>query len=132
MLITFGILFFQMQKNIWHHICITQYHKEFYISHVTGELCTLKVIPNKSVEAVEGFSDHYDDGRDDLEKSWGKIIESAAKWLKTVKKDWVSANKKFSSTIHLSIVKVLFQIHSSESVSMMFIGSINCLENRIV
>lgn len=61
---------------------------------MNGRLCSLKVKPNKSVEAVEGFSSSFDDGRDDLEKSWGGMIESALKWIKFTKKDWVVTNKK--------------------------------------
>jgi len=76
------------------YIRVVQYQDIFYVSLIDGNLCTLEVKMKKSVQAAPSFgSSRYDDSRHDPARGWDDIISQARKWLATVKKDWVRANK---------------------------------------
>jgi len=83
------------EKGTWKHIHINKYRETFYISHIDGNTCALEVSPKKSVKAAESFGfSSYDDGRYDPAGVWEPMIEAARRWLKTVEKDWIAANRR--------------------------------------
>ena len=83
-------IIFPVQKDKYHRISVTKYHEVFYIGHIDGNLCTLEVTPEKSVQVAPSFgSSLYDDGRYDPAAVWNDLITSARRWFKTVKTDWI-------------------------------------------
>ncbi len=80
------------RQDVYHYIRMTKYKDTFYIGHIDGELCSLEVRVNTSVEAASSFSDSHRSG--DPAKEWDALISSARKWLKVVSKDWIKANKQ--------------------------------------
>ncbi|MGA1842055.1 MAG: hypothetical protein ACMUIU_15660 [bacterium] len=87
-------LIFPDDKGKWYHMHITKYGHTFFISHIDGNSCSLEVVPKKSVQVMRslGFSS-YENGRVDPIDIWGSIIASACRWLKSVKQNWIKANK---------------------------------------
>ena len=87
-------MIFPDSQEKWHHVCVVKYKEEFFISHVDGDNCGLEVLPNKRVKAMDSFGVSYkDDGRDDPQRVWSQLILAIRKWMKTVVKDWIKANK---------------------------------------
>jgi hypothetical protein len=87
-------MYFLHEKKKWYHVIVTKYRETFYINHIDGDLCSLEVAPGQSVKAAESFgSSSFEQGRYDPGAVWAPIIASARAWLKTVRKDWVSANR---------------------------------------
>ncbi len=92
--LVWGMIFPDIKGN-WNHVNVTKYKQAFYISHIDGHSCSLEVVPKKSVQAMASFSfSSFEDGSDDPARAWGPMIASARRWLKTVKKDWIRANKR--------------------------------------
>lgn len=83
------------KKEKFHHVIINKYRETYYLSHIDGDVCGLEILPGKEVKAQESFgrSSWRDDGRHDLSRAWNDLITAARKWLVTVKKDWIKANK---------------------------------------
>ncbi len=90
----FWKLIFPDKKGKWQYVHVTKDQKLYYISHIDGNTCSLDVQPKKHVKVMDtfGFS-RWDDGSDNPERVWTPLITSALNWLKTVKKDWIKANK---------------------------------------
>jgi hypothetical protein len=88
-------LIFPDSEGKWNHVRVTKYRGTFYISHIDGNSCTLEVKPKKNVRAMQsfGFSSH-EDGFDDPAGVWEPMMASTRKWLKSVRKDWIRANKR--------------------------------------
>ena len=87
-------IIFPHKKSYWHKIVVQQYRDTYYISLVDKEVCMLEVILGKSVVANTQYrrsSFGYQE-ETNLDKTWSTYIESAHRWLKNVKKDWVKAN----------------------------------------
>ncbi len=88
-------LIFPDNKGKWNRVDIVKYIETYYISHIDGNSCSLEATPKKSVKAGESFGfSSYEDGREDPARVWGPMIESAVKWLNTIKKDWIKANNQ--------------------------------------
>ncbi len=86
---------FPDKKLKFHYIHVTKYQDTHYIGLVDGNLCTLEVKPDKKVEVAPSFGvSRYDDGSDDPAAAWNDLISTAIRWLNTVKKDWIKANKQ--------------------------------------
>jgi hypothetical protein len=96
-------LIFPDSKGKWYHVHVTKNRHTFYISHIDGNSCTLEAVPKKSVQVMGslGFSS-YEDGSDDPTGMWGPMIASARSWLKTVKKNWIKANKRIQELYPLN------------------------------
>ncbi len=84
-----------VRHTIYYHIRVTKYYDTFYIRQIDGDLCSLEVKMNKSVEEVESFYSSRSTG--DFTKKWDGLISSARKWLKVVDKDWIKANRQVLS-----------------------------------
>jgi hypothetical protein len=84
-------ILFPTQNGQWHYLHITQYQDTFYISHINGE-DSLEVIPGKAIKATNGFG--QDLGYLSNEALWETLFSDARKWLKTVNRDWIKANKR--------------------------------------
>lgn len=78
--------------SVYHYICVTKYQDTFYISHIDGNLCSLEIKLNKSVQVAPSFGRTFGEG--DFAKKWKDLIVSACNWLKFAKKDWIKANKQ--------------------------------------
>ncbi len=79
----------------WNHLHVNKYEKTYYITHVGGS-GNLEVAPKKGVRAMDdmGASFYSLENHPHLAKPWEPIIESARKWLRVVRKDWIKANKR--------------------------------------
>lgn len=88
-------IIFPDKKNKWHHVCVTKYHEVYYVSLIDNDICTLEVSPNKSVQAAPSFgisSSHTN--HDNPENAWSDLILASLNWLKSVKRNWIKANKQ--------------------------------------
>lgn len=86
---------FPDKKDKWHHVRITQYHDVYYIFLIDDDSCSLEVSAKKEIKAMESFgSSSRNNGSHDTAAAWGDLIIAANTWLKTVKKDWIKANKQ--------------------------------------
>ena len=95
-------IIFPTPKGCYHYLRLTKYEETFNIAHMDGKLCTLEVRLKESVKAAPSFGrSHFDDMSHNPAKGWNGIISSAYKWLKTVKKDWVKANRKVQESYPL-------------------------------
>lgn len=87
-------IIFQSEKNKWHRIKIIKYKETFYLYNIDGELPSIEIIPNKSIEKSENFgsrSSWYD--MDTILKEWEALIIYAKKWFNLTMRDWVKYNK---------------------------------------
>jgi hypothetical protein len=80
-------------RTVYHHIRVTKYQKTFYIHHYDGNLPSLDVQTDKSVQATSSFSSSHE-YRGDVAKGWEGLIASARNWLKVVQRDWTKANRQ--------------------------------------
>ncbi len=96
-------LIFPDNKGRWYHVHVIKYRHTFYISHIDGNSCALEAVPKKSVQVMvsSGISS-YEYGSDDPTVIWGLIIASAHSWLKSVKKNWIKANKRIQELYPLN------------------------------
>jgi len=80
-------LIFPDSKGKWRHVVVTKYQEKYFMTHVESNICSLEVVPKKSVQVMNssGFS-HYQDHYYAPELAWGEIVKSANHWLKIVKK----------------------------------------------
>jgi hypothetical protein len=90
-----NILFPDKGKK-WNHLHVNKYKHTFYITHVDGEGGSLEVEPKKCVRAMDfmGASSYSVENHGQLATVWEPLIESARKWLKAARKDWIKANKR--------------------------------------
>ncbi|MCP4753348.1 MAG: hypothetical protein GY866_20855 [Proteobacteria bacterium] len=96
-------LIFPDGQDKWHHVHVNKYRQVFYISHIDGNSCGLEATPKKSVQVMDSFGfSSYDDGRHDPASVWEPLIASARKWMKTVAKDWIKANKRLQASYPLN------------------------------
>ncbi len=88
-------IIFPDKKHKYHHIRITKSRANFYLFHLDGNLCSLEIEQNKSVQAAPSFGfSSYEDGSEDPAKAWNDLIISARKWLNFAKKNWIKAAKE--------------------------------------
>ena len=87
-------------KDKWTHIHINNYRQVYFISQYderdTAET-GLEVEPGKSVKPLDtmGTSASWNLEEDSLlAAKWKPLIAAARKWLGTVRRDWIKANKK--------------------------------------
>ncbi len=87
---------FPHQEQQWQHLKVTRYQQTFYITHVNGKSGSLEVEPKVGVRAMELLrtSSCFVDNHGELAVTWEPLIQSARKWLKIVRKDWIKANKR--------------------------------------
>lgn len=84
----------------WHHLHLNKYRQTYFISHfneINGDHSGLEVVPGKSIKALTPMGGPSSWNIEDdtvLAKKWRTLISSALKWLKTVRRDWIKANKK--------------------------------------
>src|SRR3989344_1291985 len=65
--------------TVYYYIRVTKYQDIFYIGHVDGELCSLEVRMNTSVQVAPSFGSSYEsDGN--LDRRWDGPISSARNW----------------------------------------------------
>jgi hypothetical protein len=88
----------------WHHLLVNKYKHTFYITHVDGGGGSLEVEQKKGVRAMDsmGASSYSVENHGQLAVVWEALIESALKWLKVVRKDWIKANKRIQVEYPLS------------------------------
>lgn len=95
-------ILFPDQKDKYHYLRVTKFHEVFYLAHIDGNLCSLEINQNKSVQAAPSLGwSSSDDGSHDPAKNWGSLITAVRKWLNFVKKDWIKANKQVQSSYPL-------------------------------
>ena len=83
-------ILFPDQVDRWHYLHVNKYKNSFYISHVSGDVGSLEVEPNKGVRAMEPMgapSLHWAENHDQPARAWEPLITSARKWLKVIRKD---------------------------------------------
>lgn len=83
----------------WHHLHVNKYNRTFFITHITGGIdgCgSLEVEPKKHVQVMEsmGASSYPLESHHRFASDWKSLFESARKWLKIVRNDWIKANKR--------------------------------------
>lgn len=80
----------------WHHLHVNKYKHTFYITHVDGGGGSLEVEQKKGVRAMDskGAPSYSVENHGQLTTVWKTLIESAHKWLKVARKDWIKANKR--------------------------------------
>lgn len=78
--------------EVYHYMRVTKYRDTFYMGLIDGELCSLEIRMNKSVQVAQSFGSSH--RVDDPARGWNSLISSARNWLKIVKKDWIKANKQ--------------------------------------
>ncbi|MBL7213561.1 MAG: hypothetical protein ISS61_14405 [Desulfobacteraceae bacterium] len=79
----------------WQHLCIAQYERTFYINHIDGRTGGLEVQPGKSVKPTAQFGISSSPLHHEVEAQlWETLTTYARKWLKTVKKNWIKANRE--------------------------------------
>ena len=80
----------------WHHLHINKYKHTFYITHVEGGGGSLEVERKKGMRAMDsmGAPSYSVENHGQLATVWETLIESARKWLKVARKDWIKANKR--------------------------------------
>jgi len=80
----------------WHHLHVNKYKHAFYITHVDGGGGSLEVEQKKGVRAMDsmGTPSYSVENHGQLATVWETLIESARKWLKVARKDWIKANKR--------------------------------------
>lgn len=88
------------RRATYYYIQVTKYQDTFYIGHRDGDLCSLEVQMNKSVQVAESFGFSREAG--DFAKKWDALISSAREWLKIVKKDWIKANRQVFTSYPLN------------------------------
>ncbi|MCD4762451.1 MAG: hypothetical protein K8R28_00345, partial [Desulfobacterales bacterium] len=90
-----NILFPDKGKK-WNHLHVNKYKHTFYITHVDGGGGSLEVEPKKCVRVMDfmGASSYSVENHGQLATVWEPLIESARKWLKAARKDWIKANKR--------------------------------------
>ncbi len=94
---------FPDQKDKYHYIRISKYHEVFHVVHIDGSLCTLEVIPSKSVKVAQSFGRaSYDNSSHDPAAVWNRVILDACKWLNNVKRDWIKANRQVHESYPLN------------------------------
>jgi hypothetical protein len=84
------------KREKWYHLHINKYKHVFYITHINGNGGSLAVEKDKDVRPIESArSLSYSVENDaQLTMQWKTLVESALKWLKVVRKDWIKANKQ--------------------------------------
>jgi len=93
-------ILFPYAKDKWTHLHINKYRGAYFISQFderNTEYAGLEVEPGKIVKPLTSFgaSSSWTIGDDmPLAANWMPLIAAAHKWLKTVRRDWVKANKK--------------------------------------
>jgi hypothetical protein len=81
--------------NCWNHLRVSRYQDTFYIAHINGDSGTLEAKPDNDVRILpsgvgNSFQIHNQSRTVSL---WDRLNTSAIDWLKTVRKDWIKANK---------------------------------------
>ena len=79
----------------WHHLHVNKYKHTFYITHVDGGGGSLEVEQKKGgARAMDSMGVPTAENQGQMATIWETLIESARKWLKVVRKDWIKANKR--------------------------------------
>ena len=80
----------------WHHLHVNKYKHTFYITDVDGGGGSLEVEQKMGVRAMDsmGSPSYSVENHGQLATVWETLIESARKWLKVARKDWIKANKR--------------------------------------
>jgi hypothetical protein len=89
-------IMFPDKRGQWHHLNINKYKDTFYITHVDGGDYGLEVEWKKGVRPIDsmGAPNFSVENHGQLATVWEELIESARKWLKFDRKDWIKANKR--------------------------------------
>jgi len=93
-------LIFPYANNKWFYLHITRYNETFYFIHIDGDYFDrgfpgFEVEPGKSIKASNPFGDRtMDYDVEFLSKIWEPVINAAGQWMKTVKRNWIKANKQ--------------------------------------
>lgn len=89
-------ILFPNKGEKWQHLYVNKYKHTFYITHVDGGGGSLEVEQKKGVRAMDfrGAPYYSVENHGKLAKVWETLIESARKWLKVARKDWIKANKR--------------------------------------
>ena len=74
-------LIFPDQKGKWHHLKIVKYREVYFIYLLDGDLPFLEINP-------KGQENHFENVT-----AWNPLLISACIWLKSVKKNWMKANR---------------------------------------
>lgn len=91
---------FPYAKNKWTHIHINKYEQVYFVSQFNERNTDdtgLEVEPGKCVKPLTamGTSSSWNVEDDTpLAARWNPLISAAHKWLGTVRRDWIKANKK--------------------------------------
>ena len=94
------VLFPDPKKN-YHHLKLTQYQDTFYLFDVHGKCPSLTILLDQEVSVESSFGFSSFSRCEDPSLIWSPLINSARKWLKIVKTNWISANKVLYSSYPL-------------------------------
>ena len=83
------------KEGKWHYLHVNKYNDTFYIAHVDGDGGSIEVEQKKGVRAIDsmGAPSYPVETHGQLATVWETLIESACKWLKVTRKDWIKANE---------------------------------------
>ena len=85
------------QGDEWQRLHINQYRQTFFVTHVSGDADGLEIEPGKGVRTVAtpgAFSSGDIANQAYRDTVWEPLIISARQWLKVVRKDWITANRR--------------------------------------
>ena len=97
-------LLFPDPKGCWHHLHVINYKQTFYITDVDGEGGGLEFEPGKVVRVSDypGIGRYGRESPEGLNAVWDALITWAHRWLGTVQRDWIKANKRVLAEYPLS------------------------------
>ncbi len=78
----------------WHYLHVLQYEEHYYLSHINGETCTLDAVPGTGYAPYTEFGgSSFGGGFYPVEEAWSPLLADGTRWLKTVRKNWIKANR---------------------------------------
>jgi hypothetical protein len=93
---------FPDKKGRYHHLMVTKYQEDFYISEMDGDLPTVEITPEKNELSIAQNSHFAGRYIPNPEAAWGDLLTEACRWLDVVKKDWIKTNKKILESYPLN------------------------------
>ena len=89
-------ILFPVEFTHWHHLRVTRYRDNHYITHINGTCGSLEVKPEVGVSALACVGTSTCSPRHQSQSAvmWQTIIVSARKWLNVDRKDWIRANRR--------------------------------------
>jgi len=87
------ILFPLTEPNKWHRMTIIKYPEKFYFHDMIGYSLKSIEFDGKNINRLEGLGEATYLYKEEI-VNWSNLLNSLLKWLNTVGKDWIKANKK--------------------------------------